>query len=101
MINEGDMVRMEGRTMRVIAVFSDFARCVFIDHMGRIQSRWHLIEDLDPLWLTLQPRSLWPELQALDVTEIVEEERRAAQAKKLKAAADRKAKRKHKGKSAA
>lgn len=66
MIRANDMVRLSGgRMMRVLQVFGDYARCVFVDAEGRIRSRWFVADDLHPWWLTAGPRCLWPEVTDL------------------------------------
>jgi hypothetical protein len=93
MIRTGEMVRRGGGpVMRVADIFNDMARCILVDGHGRIGQRFHYVGDLTPLWLTLQPKSLWPDPGQLDALEIEREERAATQAKKIKNAASKKAK---------
>ena len=94
----GQMVRHlgGGPAMRVLDVFHDMVRCVIVDGHGRIRQRFHYSHDLQPLWLSLQPRSLWPDPGQLDALEIEQEERAAAASKKARTASAKKSKRSNK-----
>jgi uncharacterized protein YodC (DUF2158 family) len=96
----GEMVRHNGGgpAMRVMDVFNAMVRCILIDSHGRIRQRFHYDHELTPLWLSLQPRSLWPDPGQLDAVEIEKEERAAAESRKAGRKAGRKQRRSNKAK---
>jgi uncharacterized protein YodC (DUF2158 family) len=98
MMRAGQMVRHQGGgpAMRVLDVFHDMVRCVIVDGHGCIRQRFHYQRDLTPLWLSLQPRTLWPDPGQLDMLGIEKEEREAAAQRKAKAAISKKPKRSNK-----
>ena len=97
MIQLGQMVRAGGSAaMKVIDISDGVAECIWIDGNGGIRRRFHVVRDLVPMWLSLGPQSLWPEITDLDLPEIEEEERRAKLERALKAKASKKAKRSNK-----
>lgn len=97
MIHTGQMVRAGGSAaMKVVDISDGIAECLWIDGNGTIRRRFHSVGDLVPMWMSLGPQSLWPEITDLDLIEIEEEERRAKIERALKAKASRKSKRSHK-----
>lgn len=97
MITSGQMVRRgSGPAMRVMDVFHDMVRCIMVDGHGRIHQRFYYDHELTPLWLTLQPKSLWPDPGQLDAVEIEKEEQQARARRKLKAATAKKSRRSNK-----
>lgn len=84
MIAAGNMVRHGGGpVMKVADVFNGMVRCIMFDGRGQIRQRFFYEDQLTPLWLTLQPRSLWPDPGQLDLIEIEREERAAAEQRRL------------------
>ena len=97
MIELGQMVRVGGSAaMKIIDISDGIAECIWIDGNGGIRRRFHVVRDLIPMWMSLGPQSLWPEITDLDLLEIEEEERRAKLERALKAKASKKAKRSNK-----
>jgi len=73
-----------GPPMRVADIFNGMVRCIMFDGRGFIRQMFFYEDQLTPLWLSLQPRSLWPEAGNLDMIEserehlaVLEERRRA------------------------
>lgn len=94
MIHTGQMVRAGGSApMKVIDISDDVAECIWIDGNGVIRHRFHDIGHLMPMWMSLGPKSLWPEGGNLSEVEAEKEERAAVAARRAKAAVSRKAKR--------
>lgn len=79
--------------MRILDVFHDMVRCVAIDSHGRVHQHFCYDHELTPMWLTFQPRTLWPDPGHLDALEIEREEREAAAQRKARAATARKSRR--------
>jgi hypothetical protein len=78
--------------MLLVAVTADGeGDCLHVDNAGRVRHRFYPIDDLLPLWRSLQPRSTWPEITNLDVAAIEREERAAAADRMRKLRAARKA----------
>lgn len=91
MIREGQMVRRAGGPpMRVLDVFNGMVRCVTFDGRGFIRQRFFYEDQLTPLWLSLQPRSLWPEAGNLDLIESEREYQAALEDRRKAKAAARK-----------
>lgn len=94
-MRDGDMVRGEGRSMRVVQTFHQFARCVWIDGHGAIRSRWFEKDSLISLESYMRPRSLWPDPGQLEALEFEREQEAARveaiteKAKRRKAARSR------------
>jgi hypothetical protein len=62
MIHEGDMVRRgNGPPIKVVDIFRGMARCLQVDQHGRIKQVFVYLRELDPLWLSTGPRTLWPD----------------------------------------
>jgi uncharacterized protein YodC (DUF2158 family) len=90
MIAAGNMVRHGGGpVMKVADVFNGMVRCIMFDGRGQIRQRFYYEDQLTPLWLSLQPRSLWPDPGQLDLIEIDREEK-AAKAEREKIRASKK-----------
>lgn len=88
------MVRAGGSPpMLVVGVESGIALCVFVDGNGIIRQRSHPVKNLTPLWLSLSPKTTWPESGNLDEVAIEKEEREARAARKASQKAARKARR--------
>jgi hypothetical protein len=93
----GQMVRAgSSQPMKVIGVTDGIAKCILVDSNGIIRRRFHHIDQLSPLWLSLQPRSLWPETTHIDILAIDQEERAAAASKKERQRLAKKSKRSNK-----
>lgn len=92
-MREGSMVRGDGRLMRVVAIFHEFARCVWIDGHGTIRTKWFNRYALAPLSVAIGARSLWPETGNLDVLELEREEQAAELVRKEEQRLARKGKR--------
>lgn len=93
----GRMVRAGGsQPMKVADISDGIARCILVDSEGRIHRRFHHVDQLSPLWLSLQPKSLWPEITQIDVIAIEHEEEVAAAQRKAQRRAGKKAKRSNK-----
>jgi hypothetical protein len=93
----GRMVRAgSSPPMKVIEVSDGVARCILVDSEGRIRRRFHHINQLSPLWLSLQPKSCWPEITAVDQIADEREERLALEAKERERRASKKSKRSNK-----
>ncbi|MBR0945960.1 hypothetical protein [Bradyrhizobium liaoningense] len=78
----GDMVRAYGPPMKLVSVQHGVAKCLLVDYDGIIRYRFHHIDEITPMRLSLQPRSLWPTVTHVDLIEVAEEERRSRAAKK-------------------
>ncbi|PSO30218.1 hypothetical protein C7G41_19450 [Bradyrhizobium sp. MOS002] len=72
------------------------AICVFIDGNGIIRERSHPYEQLTPLWLSLSPKTTWPETSRFDVAAIEREEAEAKAARKAGKKIARKSRRSNK-----
>lgn len=93
MIRVGEMVRRGGGPpMRVAMVFNGMCRCILFDGRGIIRQRFFYEDQLTPLWLSLQPRTFWPDPGQLDLIEIEREQLAAAEARRKAKAAGRKPK---------
>jgi uncharacterized protein YodC (DUF2158 family) len=91
------MVRGAGPPMKVAHIGTDgMAECIFVDSNGDIRHRFHHVDNLTPMWLSLQPRSAWPEITQLDQIANQREERLALQAKEAERRASKKSKRSNK-----
>lgn len=90
---EGKMVRGDGRLMKVVQTFHQFARCRWVDPHGYIRSKWFERDRLVSLEAAIRPRSLWPDPGQLELIEIEREERTARAAQVLAKAAKRKVRR--------
>ncbi|WP_194482490.1 hypothetical protein [Bradyrhizobium sp. CCBAU 53338] len=89
------MVRAGGSApMLIVGEDGGTATCVFVDSNGAIRKRSCLVGQLTPLWLSLSPKTTWPDISQIDVITIEKEERDAASARKATRAASRKAARK-------
>ncbi|MCA6103938.1 hypothetical protein [Bradyrhizobium australafricanum] len=69
------------------------ATCVFVDSNGSIRKRSCFLDQLTPLWLSLSPKTTWPDTSQIDQISIEKEEREAAAARKVARQAARKARR--------
>lgn len=69
------------------------AECLLIDGRGDIRHRYYHIDQLTPLWLSLQPKSCWPEITQLDLIANQREEMLDLQAKEGRRRAAKKGKR--------
>lgn len=93
----GQMVRAGGSApMKVVDISNDIAECVWIDGNGVIRRRFHEIDHLTPFWMSLGPKSLWPDMSQIDLIEIEREERAAAAQRKAQRDAAKKAKKSNK-----
>lgn len=100
MIHLGQMVRVGGSAaMKVVDMAEGIAECIWIDGAGRIRRRFHDVEQLVPFWMSLGPKSLWPDMSQIDLVAIEKEERQAAEARRAARKASRKARRSNKIKS--
>jgi hypothetical protein len=84
--------------MMLIGVDRGIADCVFVDGNGVIRRRHYFADQLTPLWLSLSPKSTWPQISQLDIIEIEKEEREAKAARKAGRRAARKSRRSNKTK---
>ena len=88
MAREGEMVRGDGRLMRVVQTFHQFARCAWVDSHGGIRSKWFERNGLASLESCYRPRSAWPDPGELEALEFEREQQAArAEAVATKAAA--------------
>lgn len=93
----GAMVRAGGsQPMKVVGISGGVVECVLVDGNGIIRRRYHSADQLSPLWLSLQPKSLWPEITQIDVMAIEREEREATEAKQAERRAAKKSRRSNK-----
>jgi len=97
-MNIGEMVRAgASQPMKIIAISPHgIARCILVDSNGFIRWRYHPILDLTPLWLSLQPRSLWAETTQVDAIAVAREEEAAAALKQKQRRLAKRQKRSHK-----
>ncbi len=79
--------------MLVVAEDGRTATCVFVDSNGSIRKRSCFLDQLTPLWLSLSPKTTWPDTSQIDLIAIEKEERQAAGARKAARQAARKARR--------
>jgi hypothetical protein len=97
MIRVSEMVRANGSPMKVVKLGNDgIAECLLIDGDGIARFHFVPVEQLKPMWQSLQPRSLWPETNAADLLEVEREERVAKEAALLKKKRARRARRSNK-----
>ena len=98
MIQTGDMVKGDGTPpMRLLRIAADgVAECLVIDADGVIRRHFHYAKHLRPMREVFQPRTCWKETNSSDLFEIEREERAAAETRRLKRRAARKAKRSNK-----
>ena len=82
--------------MLVVGRDGGMTNCIFIDGAGAIRHRCHPSGSLTPLWLSLSPKTAWPETSHVDLVAIEEEERQAVASRKAERKAARKAKRSNK-----
>lgn len=61
MIQVGNMVVCDGRTARVMDIEGTTAHCVHVDRHGNYFDMYEDVEDISPLWLALQPKTMWPD----------------------------------------
>lgn len=61
MIDVGEMVVCDGRTARVLDIEGNIARCGHIDRHGDYLEMYADVDDIEPLWLALQPKTMWPD----------------------------------------
>lgn len=100
MIHFGQMVRVGGSApMKVIDISEGVAECIWIDGAGKICRRFHDVDQLTPFWMSLGPKSLWPDITQIDLIEIEKEERQAAADRKASRKAAKKSRRSNKIKS--
>lgn len=94
----GQMVRAgSSAPMKVVRYVGDgTAECVWIDGNGIIRHRLHTIDSLLPMWMSLGPKSLWPDISQIDLIEIEREEREAKDVRRAARKASRKARRSNK-----
>src|SRR5713101_5728596 len=79
------MVRAgSSQPMKIVGLSDGIAKCVMIDSRGFIQRRFHPVDDLVPMWLSFQPKSLWPEITQADILAVDREEQAAAAEKSEK-----------------
>jgi uncharacterized protein YodC (DUF2158 family) len=98
MIRSGQMVRAGGSPPMLLSnVDADGqAECLVIDSRGGIRHRFFHVDQLVPLWLSLQPKSLWPEITQVDLIANQREEMLELHAKEERRRAARKSKRSRK-----
>jgi hypothetical protein len=97
MIRVGVMVRDGGsQPLKVVDLHNYIAECVYIDDDGVLRRRFREVGALSPLWLSLQPRSFWPDVNQFDLYAIEQEERAAAEARRIQRKAAKKSKRSNK-----
>jgi uncharacterized protein YodC (DUF2158 family) len=61
MLKAGEMVRAGGgRLMKIFGINNDVAECGWFDGRGVVHVREYDVDHLDPLWLSMEPKSLWP-----------------------------------------
>lgn len=90
----GDMVLGEGATpMRLVRIADGVAECIVVDLDGRIRRRFHEAKHLRPVREMMQPRTCWTDTNHVDVVAIEQEERAAAESRRLQRRAARQAKR--------
>ena len=95
----GQMVRVGGSAaMKVINITNGIAECWWIDGSGSVRTRFHDVSQLTPMWMSLGPKSLWPEVTQLDLIEIEKEEQAAVEDRKARKKAAVKSKRSNKAK---
>jgi hypothetical protein len=82
--------------MLIVSTDRGVALCVFVDGNGIIRERHHHVDQLTPLWLSLSPKTTWPESGNLDLVAIEREEREARASRKASQKAARKARRSNK-----
>lgn len=98
---EGRAVKVGPVIARVVMVFHDYARVVWVDHSGRLRYRWHYRHELVPLHVAFGARSLWPERGDLERKKDEQDEREAKAEEQARQKAARKARRKGRRKLAA
>jgi hypothetical protein len=80
--------------MKVAAVHEDgTVECLQIDSNGVPRIHFVHVDQLRPMWQSLQPHSLWPPTNNFDESELAKEEAAAKAAKRAGAKTCRKAKR--------
>lgn len=95
MIKLGQMVRAGTSTvMKVVDIHNDIADCIWIDGNGNIRHRHHDLDGLSPFWLSLSPKTIWPEGGNLDLVALEKEQRSVAAQRKASREASRRASRK-------
>lgn len=94
----GEMVRADGGgpLMKIISRWNDQAHCVWVDQRGVIHRRDFDVNRLSPFWLTIGPRTTWPEITQIDLIAIDREERKAASAREASKKAAKRARRSNK-----
>ena len=66
MLRTGDMARASsGRLMKICDISNDIALCLWFDGRGAIHEREYDIDALRPFWLSVGPRTLWPEVNQI------------------------------------
>jgi hypothetical protein len=76
MIRVGDMVRHAGGPpMLVRHIYRGAACCVLVDQHGRVRWRVVPVREVQPLWLSIGPKSVWPAPDRIVITE--DEDKRA------------------------
>ena len=93
-IHRGSIVRADATPPMLVRDFEGrLVRCWFVDGAAVLRNRFFDIDSLTPLEVSLSPKSTWPEVHHLDLLEIEEEERRAAEERKVAKRKARRAKR--------
>ena len=94
----GEMVRAgSSAPMKVISYIGyGTVECVWVDGNGVIRRRPHASDSLTPMWMSLGPKSLWPDMSQVDLIAIEKEERVAADERRAARKASRKARRSNK-----
>lgn len=83
-IRHGVMVRADASPpMLVVDIWDGIARCWLVDGAGALRTRFYPVADLTPLWLSLSPRSLWPDITHIDLLQAEADGVRAAQERVL------------------
>jgi uncharacterized protein YodC (DUF2158 family) len=63
----GEMVRADGGgpMMKIVDKSNGHAECVWFDQRGAIHRRTYEMGELSPFWLSIGPRTAWPEITDL------------------------------------
>lgn len=82
MFRAGDMARVGGRLVKICAIESYSAECVWFDHAGRIHSGGFDVGALSPIWVS--PKTLWPEISEMPDFLVAELEARAIERRRAR-----------------
>jgi hypothetical protein len=83
-IAEGDMVRADGRTMKVGSIDNDIATCVWFDGRGTLDCSDYLIDALTTMTESLRPRSIWAETRQISDDDLIKMESDDASRRKMR-----------------